>query len=148
RVRVSVAPLRYGAGVKGKIVTSLQQGVPVVTTSIGNEGLDLEDGKEALLADDAESFAALTVELYTNPGVWNRLAATGSDYVRRHFCRDKDRAAIREATGIIVERCTICGTTVNYAPSPEIDNLREARVCSRCGALCRNIDLARCIIDA
>ena len=37
--RVFVAPLRYGAGVKGKIVTSMMYGVPVVTTSIGNEGL-------------------------------------------------------------------------------------------------------------
>ena len=49
--RLSVAPLRYGAGVKGKINQSMSYGVPVVTTSIGAEGLEAVDGEDILIAD-------------------------------------------------------------------------------------------------
>jgi glycosyltransferase involved in cell wall biosynthesis len=51
--RVFVAPLRYGAGLKGKIVHAMSYGVPVVTTDIGAEGLGLEDGLTALIAASA-----------------------------------------------------------------------------------------------
>jgi glycosyltransferase involved in cell wall biosynthesis len=98
--RVFVAPLRYGAGVKGKIVTSMMHGVPVVTTSIGNEGLDLADGREASIADTPEAFAAQTVELYDNRALWERLAHGAQTYVRRHFEASKAQQLIQEALGV------------------------------------------------
>jgi glycosyltransferase involved in cell wall biosynthesis len=95
KLRVFVAPLRYGAGVKGKIVTSMMYGVPVVTTSIGNEGLNLTDGQEALIADGPEAFAASTVELYTNQALWERLAQEAQTYTHRHFGAEKARQSIQ-----------------------------------------------------
>jgi GT2 family glycosyltransferase/MoaA/NifB/PqqE/SkfB family radical SAM enzyme/glycosyltransferase involved in cell wall biosynthesis len=99
KTRVFVAPLRYGAGVKGKIVSSMVYGVPVVTTSIGNEGLNLTDGQEALIADGPEAFAARTVELYTNQALWERLAHEAQTYVNRHFGAEKAQQLIQTVMG-------------------------------------------------
>ncbi|HEY6234214.1 MAG TPA: glycosyltransferase, partial [Candidatus Elarobacter sp.] len=72
--RVFVAPLRFGAGLKGKIGHSLEYGLPVVTTSVGAEGFDFVDGRDALIADDAKAFAAAIKRLYSDPLTWNRLS--------------------------------------------------------------------------
>jgi O-antigen biosynthesis protein len=104
KTRVFVAPLRYGAGVKGKIITSMVQGVPVVTTSIGNEGLNLAPGQEALIADDAAAFAARLVEIYTNQALWERLARQAQTYVRHHFSKAKARQLMQTVLGMRGER--------------------------------------------
>jgi GT2 family glycosyltransferase/glycosyltransferase involved in cell wall biosynthesis len=72
--RVFVAPLRYGAGVKGKIGQALSYGLPTVMTSIGAEGFALRDRSDALIADDAEAFADAVIELYRDEVLWNRIA--------------------------------------------------------------------------
>jgi GT2 family glycosyltransferase/Tfp pilus assembly protein PilF len=77
RARVSVDPLRYGAGMKGKIGEALAWGLPVVTTRIGAEGMGLVHGKHALIADDPEEFARCVVELYRNRELWNTLSGNG-----------------------------------------------------------------------
>ncbi len=94
RARVFVAPLRYGAGVKGKIVTSISYGVPVVTTSIGNEGIDMTDGQQCLLADIPEEFASKTIELYNNKEIWEKLARNSIKFVNDNFARDTARKKI------------------------------------------------------
>ncbi|SMO58611.1 glycosyltransferase [Solitalea koreensis] len=71
--RVFVAPLRYGAGMKGKIGQSLEYALPIVTTDIGAEGMHLKDNWEILLAHTAEEFAAKTLELYNNKDLWLKL---------------------------------------------------------------------------
>ncbi len=76
-VKLSIAPLRYGAGVKGKINQSLAFGVPVVATSCGIEGMDLHDGEDVLVADEPEKFACAMVELYDSEDLWNRLSQNG-----------------------------------------------------------------------
>jgi len=95
RSRVSVNPLRYGAGVKGKIVASLAAGVPVVTTSIGNEGIDLRDGVEALLGDDASAIAARIVALWRDPGRCVEMARAGRAVLGR-YSEAAGRAALHE----------------------------------------------------
>ena len=55
--RIAVAPLRYGAGVKGKVNLSMAHGQPVVATPCAVEGMHLVDGDDVLVADDAEAFA-------------------------------------------------------------------------------------------
>ncbi len=71
-LRFTVAPLRYGAGVKMKLVTSLAAGVPVLCSSVAAEGLELQPGQGLVLADGAEAFAREVVALYDDP---DRLAA-------------------------------------------------------------------------
>ncbi|MBK8285087.1 MAG: glycosyltransferase [Ahniella sp.] len=83
--RISVAPLRYGAGVKGKVNQSMAHGQPVVATSIGAEGMNLKHGVDVLIADDPATFARETVRLYRDPVLWQQLAVAGLANIERHF---------------------------------------------------------------
>jgi glycosyltransferase involved in cell wall biosynthesis len=77
QARVSVAPLRFGAGVKGKIGEALNFGVPVVTTNIGADGMGLQHNHDVLIADTAQDFARAVIECHTNPELWNTLRTNG-----------------------------------------------------------------------
>lgn len=94
--RLSVAPLRYGAGVKGKITQSLAWGLPVVTTPIGAEGLGLVDREHAMIAADAAEMAAKIVEAYRDDVLWRRLAAQGRAHLQATLGYDAVRATIEE----------------------------------------------------
>jgi O-antigen biosynthesis protein len=72
--RIFVAPLRYGAGMKGKIGQSLSYSLPTITTSIGAEGIGLAHGVNALIADQAEDLAKYILQLYTNEKLWQHLS--------------------------------------------------------------------------
>lgn len=94
RARLSLAALRYGAGVKGKTVDALRLGVPVVSTAIGAEGIGIEPGRDALLAEDARGLANAVLILLGDPDRCAALSAAGADLVRRQFSRDRARAAV------------------------------------------------------
>lgn len=83
--RVSVAPLRFGAGINGKIGEALAHGLPVLTTTIGAAGIALRNGEEALIADTPEELAAATVRLYTDASLWQKLSDEGYAHVERNF---------------------------------------------------------------
>jgi glycosyltransferase involved in cell wall biosynthesis len=83
--RLSVAPLRYGAGIKGKIVSSLSYGVPVVASSIAAEGMGLKHGEHILVADTPEAFADETLRLYTDDELWRRLSDNGARAFTERF---------------------------------------------------------------
>jgi glycosyltransferase involved in cell wall biosynthesis len=83
--KLSVAPLRFGAGIKGKINLSQSFGVPVVATSLAVEGMQLEHGHSVLTADTPETFARAVVELYTNEALWQRLSENGVKNLEQHF---------------------------------------------------------------
>jgi len=76
-VKLSVAPLRFGAGVKGKINQSMAMGVPVVATSLAVEGMLLTDREDILIADAPQDFANAVVELYTSEKLWTKLSDNG-----------------------------------------------------------------------
>lgn len=73
-IKLSVAPLRYGAGVKGKVNQSMGYAVPVVATSLAVEGMSLTHNKDVLIADEPESFAAGVIELCRSEELWTRLS--------------------------------------------------------------------------
>ncbi|MGJ1363962.1 glycosyltransferase family 4 protein [Sphingobacterium spiritivorum] len=77
--RLMVAPLRSGAGVKGKIGQAFEYFMPVVTSKIGAEGMNLQDNVNALLAEDAQEFAAKIIQLYTNKEVWHYIQSNSED---------------------------------------------------------------------
>lgn len=83
--RLSIAPLRYGAGVKGKIVSSLSYGVPVVATSIAAEGTGLQHGENILVADTPEAMADQIIRLYDDADLWQALSANGYRVFRDNF---------------------------------------------------------------
>lgn len=92
--RVVVAPLRYGAGIKGKLGEAAMHGVPFVATSIASEGTYLDDGVNCLLADDAAGFAAAVVRLVTDPELWRTLATAGREAILRQCAPEVADAAI------------------------------------------------------
>jgi glycosyltransferase involved in cell wall biosynthesis len=77
RCRLSVAPLRFGGGIKGKIVTSLSHGVPVVATSIAAEGMELRHETDVLVADTPGDLADQIVRLRHDADLWRRLSHNG-----------------------------------------------------------------------
>ncbi|MDJ0576558.1 MAG: tetratricopeptide repeat protein [Xenococcaceae cyanobacterium MO_234.B1] len=97
--RVFVSPLRYGAGMKGKIGQSLEYGLPIVSTDIGIEGMNLTPGKNILIANKAEKFAAQIIRLYQDEQLWQKLAANAEEALLpftpkavRDYCENKFRS--------------------------------------------------------
>lgn len=85
--RLVVVPLRYGAGVKGKVVEAIYNGAPVVTTSIGAEGIpQVED--VLVVEDEPEAFADMVVKLYQDTEVCQELSRRTQVYIREHFSVD------------------------------------------------------------
>jgi GT2 family glycosyltransferase/glycosyltransferase involved in cell wall biosynthesis len=82
RARVFVCPLRIGAGAKGKVASAMSYGLPVVSTSIGAEGMGLVDGQTVLVADTPAAFAASCLRLYRDRALWERMSAASLDLVR------------------------------------------------------------------
>lgn len=87
--RVFVAPLRHGAGMKGKVGQSLSYGLPVVTSSVGAEGIGLTDGVDALIADEPVLFAAAIRRLYSDDALWDRISGAGQELIRRRYSKEK-----------------------------------------------------------
>jgi glycosyltransferase involved in cell wall biosynthesis len=82
--RIFIAPLRYGAGVKGKVITAMAHGVPVVATSIAIEGINVQADRHLLHADDDEEFGNKLLQLYNDESLWKSLRAHGYDYVKNN----------------------------------------------------------------
>ncbi len=93
--RMVVVPLRYGAGVKGKVVEAIYNGLPIVTTSVGAEGIE---GVEDVLCvvDDAEEFAKNVVRLYRDKEELKAMANKTQEYIREHFSVDAVWNIVRE----------------------------------------------------
>lgn len=90
----SLAPLRFGAGVKGKINLSMSHGLPVIATTIAVEGMQLSDGINVLIADDAAAFADAVLRLAHDEALWRQLSEQGLDNVRQHFSAAAAGAAL------------------------------------------------------
>lgn len=92
--RVTLAPLRFGAGVKGKVGESLAMGVPVAGTTLAVEGMHLKPEKDVLVADDAPGLAEAVVRLLTDDAAWQQLSEAGKASVAAQFGPEVSRAAI------------------------------------------------------
>ena len=96
--RVSLAPLRFGAGIKGKVGEALAHGVPVVATTIAAEGMDLEPGLHALVADAPDDFARSAALLHEDEQLWSTLSAAGRAHVRQRY---SDEAVTRQLLDLL-----------------------------------------------
>jgi glycosyltransferase involved in cell wall biosynthesis len=83
--RLFVAPMRFGAGISGKVVQSLSYGLPVVTTSIGAEGLALTGSLKTMVADHSKELAGRIVDLYRNEPLWNELSRDAIAFVESNY---------------------------------------------------------------
>ena len=85
RALVSIAPLRYGSGMKGKISEALAYGLPVVTTSVGAEGIGIVNGVHALVADTPTEFADAVCRLMEDEALWDRLSNAGKQLLEERW---------------------------------------------------------------
>jgi GT2 family glycosyltransferase len=93
----SLAPLRFGAGVKGKINMAMSYGMPVIATSIAMEGMQLHDGLDVLVAERSEDFADAVHRLRADALLWQALSAHGMENVQQHFSPAAAAAALQRA---------------------------------------------------
>jgi GT2 family glycosyltransferase len=94
--RLSVAPLRYGAGLKGKVGASLAYGLPCVATSTAVEGSGLIDKQQVLVADDPEKFSDAVCELYSNNELWQSLSDKGLKFVNSEYSLETGKSRITD----------------------------------------------------
>jgi len=96
RSRVSVAPLRYGAGMKGKVGEAMSGGIPVVTTSVGLQGMEVQPDNDLLVADDPEAFAAAVIRLMGDTDLCRRLRESAWSKMKEQFGTDSARRRLKE----------------------------------------------------
>lgn len=109
RARVVIAPLRFGAGLKGKVVEAMRHGVPVVTTSIGAQGL--RDATCLSVADDPAAFGAALSHLVADQDAWRTASIGGQRYVADRF-----------STASIA---AVLATFMDPTPYPDVEARRE-----------------------
>ncbi|MDF1518382.1 MAG: glycosyltransferase family 4 protein [Lutibacter sp.] len=87
--RVCLAPLRFGAGLKGKLIDAMKFGTPSVTTNIGAEAMHDELPWNGFIADVPKEFALKSVELYTNENLWKNAQQNGVEIINSCFSKEK-----------------------------------------------------------
>lgn len=88
---IAIAPLRFGAGIKGKIGEALSFGLPVVTTEIGAEGFGLTPGENVLIAQTPSAFAEAILQLSEDHQLYYKLASNGYKFITDRFSEDTAR---------------------------------------------------------
>lgn len=102
---VALVPIRYGGGTRVKILESFAHRVPVVSTTLGAEGLDVEDGVHLLIANDPEEFTAATVRLLKDPTLRTQIADEAQQlYLRRYDGRAADEQVRRLLEDLSISR--------------------------------------------
>jgi glycosyltransferase involved in cell wall biosynthesis len=82
---ISIAPIRVGSGTRLKILEAMALGTPVVATSVGAEGLDVEHERDILIADDPQGFARQVLRLHNDHDLWKRLSRNGKRLVEKEY---------------------------------------------------------------
>lgn len=114
---VSIAPLRYGAGMKGKIGEALAHGLPVVTTSVGAEGFGLTPGEDILVGDTAEDFARHVEHLFQDRELHERIRLAGWEFIRSRYSLEA-----------VEQMCTELITKVKELPIGRLSAQRRFRL--------------------
>jgi glycosyltransferase involved in cell wall biosynthesis len=124
--RIVVAPVRFGTGMRGKVLEALAMGRPVVTTSVGAEGFGAVSGRDLVIADSADAFAAAVRRILDDPDLGARLGAAGRALVVAHFDWDAIAAAHEE----LYEAVLCAPARADLSPDPPH---RVADVAARLG---------------
>ena len=91
--RISIAPLRFGAGIKGKIIEAIYNQIPIVTTSIGGEGLD-KSTKAFIIEDGAEKMSEIIIDLYSNFTKLKEMSDSCENFIQNYFSKEVAKGLI------------------------------------------------------
>ncbi len=127
RIRLSVAPLRYGAGVKGKVNQSMGLGVPVVATTVAVEGMALQNRVHALVADHPESFADGVIELYQSEELWRTLSRNGVEKIQQSYSIDAASSKLQRLLAGDLTSPTVSQESLELASGVELDAIGAPR---------------------
>lgn len=97
QTRVQLAPLRFGAGQKGKIIMAMQVGTPTVTTSIGAEGICKKDEFPGTIATDEQSFISAAIELYVSRDNWNECSGKTVGILDKYFNSERHISSLLQS---------------------------------------------------
>jgi glycosyltransferase involved in cell wall biosynthesis len=109
--RVCIVPLLHGAGVKGKVVDSLMAGTPVVTTTVGAEGLEIRHGEHVLISDTPDGLADGVAHLLTDRELWGSLVEAGYEHVAATHAPER----VNERFGEVLDRVLATPTRLDAA---------------------------------
>ena len=129
---LSIAPLRYGAGMKGKVNEALAAGLPIVSTGFGVQGLPIVNGVHAVVADDAESFAQAMVRMFNEPDAAETIGRAGQALAGRFSPEQVERLISSMCDSIVAGRSRLRGRVVwmlaqfHVAGEAVIRRLRQA----------------------
>ena len=115
KMSLSVVPLRFGAGMKGKVGSALRCGLPVVSTSIGCEGMDLQPEEGVLIADSPHTFSEAVMKALTCKQTWHELSGKGNDACKRLWGKE---VTVKKFQSILKD------LGLNSEPKHSHDNLR------------------------
>ncbi|MDH3649458.1 MAG: glycosyltransferase, partial [Saprospiraceae bacterium] len=110
RSMLTIAPLQSGAGIKGKICEAISYMTPVITNSIGNEGINLEDGQDAFITDDFNEMAALAVEILEGKYDLEAICKSAQEHLSKMVSSDVVQQNMIQS---LVSRVSICIVTYN-----------------------------------
>jgi hypothetical protein len=88
KAKICLAPLRFGAGIKGKLVEAMQCGTPSITTDIGSEGMHGKYGWNGIIANTPQGIADAAVELYTNKSAWINAQKNGVSIINNFYSKE------------------------------------------------------------
>lgn len=94
--RVFISTLRYGSGMKVKNVTALYKGIPIVTTTVGAEGILLEDKINSFISDEPDVLIESIAKLLTNQNLWEQFSKSSRDLAERNYCWKSEFVRISE----------------------------------------------------
>jgi len=97
--KIAILPLRFGAGVKGKLLESLYHQIPTVITKVAAEGIQ-EIENYSMIADDAEEFANKIIKLYNQEEIWESYSKNGRVFIEKHFTEKAAREILEEVLDI------------------------------------------------
>ena len=103
RARICLAPLRFGAGLKGKLIEAMQHGTPSVTTPIGAEGLAGDMDWAGAIADTPGEIAEKATSLYGDRGAWEQAQENGRQIINRRFAQADFKARLLDSIARIRE---------------------------------------------
>ncbi len=98
--RVFITPLRFGSGIKVKVINSLYRGIPTVTTSIGTEGLKVKDGEHIFIKDNPTEYANAINTLLTNKDIWNEFSINARAIAHKYYTWNYVLENIKKAINI------------------------------------------------
>ena len=103
KARVVLAPIRFGAGLKGKLLEAMQCGTPSVTSTIGSEAMHANLPWNGFIADDIEEFAKNAISLYKNESLWKQSQINGITIVNKCYQKEKYSDALIDAVNLLLK---------------------------------------------